>query len=178
MEKMIKSLSITGRIAFCVLCVEEYIKSTKNDIDFSFLENILWSFSFEGEHFDTWAYRLLEIVPEYLYEYENYKQTTDKEKSSLTEEDFNHARTLIAKDDVVLSKLLNNAYDVAMVYAYGSIPGHGNETIKICMDSVGILNNCNMPIPELKINDSLKWETNKGWGGSFDYKSLSILFTR
>ena len=176
MNEKIEVLSIYGRVAYCMMCVEKYVKTKYGTNDLSCFENIFWSFSQKGQYLDKWAYRLLEIVPTYLFEYPDYATTKKKEGCSIDEGTFSKAREIFNKDDDVLSKLLNNAYDAAMVYSYTSIPGNGEDSMDICLDSVSILKELSIDLPSIPEMKPLMFETKNGWGEPFDYKQLSILF--
>ena len=156
-------ISMAGRFAYSVMCAERYASSKYPQKDWRPLFSWMWKGTIE--YFDEWYYRFSEILPKYLYEFDNYK---DSGFEYISEEDYNFYSELLKDIDRNMEMLLSIPAKISMVYCYTAIPGIGKESIDLVKKAIKILkeNKIELPDPE-KVAFSQFSEKN-GWGNGFD----------
>ena len=114
----------------------------------------------------------MEILPEYLYEFDNYK---DADFDYLSEDDYNYYAEFLKDIDKSMEELLVIPGEIAMVYSYTSIPGKGKESIDLVKKSIKILEDNGIDLPDPKDVEFSSFEEKDGWGNDFDGTKLSII---
>ena len=175
LNKNLVKISMTGRIAYAIQCVEKYLLAKYPNKEWAPLAKEMWAVT--SEHFDKWSYHFSEIIPEYLYEFGEIYQEDKYEY--LSESDFNFWIKLFndVKSDDNIDKLLMKINDIAMVYAYTPIPGEGKESIKLIEDVEQILVKNNIALPDQGTFNFSKFSENNGWGMDFDGSKYSIILS-
>lgn len=171
MDKKINNLSIRGRVVYLIMCFEKYVTEKYPDRDWAPVCDLMWKICDSSDYIDNSAYRYMEIIPEYLYEFENYK---DADFDFLTEEDYLHFITIIPADDNNLEVLMHNIYNVAMEYAYTGIPDNAPDTIPYIQKVESVMNNLHIELPDLSLIDNLT-DPEHWWGKAFDGRYLSSI---
>ena len=164
------NISMIGRAAYAVMCAERYAMAEYPDKDWKPLFTWMWQIT--SDYFDEWYYRFMEILPEYLYEFDNYK---DADFEYLSEEDYNYYADFLKDIDTNMADLLKIPTDISMVYSYTEIPGVGKESIDLVNKAIKILKKAHIELPPIdEVARSLFSEKN-GWGENFDGTKLSII---
>ncbi len=163
-------VSIIGRFAYTVLCAESYACAKYPEKKWKPLFTKMWKGT--NEPFDEWWYRFMEILPEYLYEFDNYK---DAEFEYLSEEDYNFYTKLLKDIDENMVELLVIPGDIAMLYSYSPIPGKGTKSIDLIKKATKILEKSNIKIPDPSIVEFSSFDERNGWGNNFDGIQISSL---
>jgi len=163
-------VSMIGRVAYSIMCAERYAIAKYPNKDWKPLFTWMWQCT--TDYFDEWYYRFMEILPEYLYEFDNYK---DAQFDYLSEEDYNYYAAFLKDIDKNMEKLLVIPTKIAMVYAYTSIPSEGKESIKLVNDAIQILKSNSIEIPDPAAVAFSKFSEKNGWGEPFDGTRLSII---
>lgn len=74
---MFEDISIWGRIAFGICCLENYILEHEYPkVKWKVVFEQLWSFP-EIEYYDEWCYKLVEYLPECIMEFNEYNSDSD-----------------------------------------------------------------------------------------------------
>ncbi len=162
------NISITGRIAYSIMCAEEYAIYKYPNKDWKPLFTWMWKCT--SEYFDEWYYHFSEILPEYLYEFNNYE---DAHFEYLSKQDYNFYHALFKDIDKNMEELIVIPADISMIYCYTEIPENGKESIHLLNKAINILrkNNIRLPNPE-KVSFS-SFSEKHGWGNQFDGAKLS-----
>ena len=119
-------ISMIGRFAYAVMCAERYALAKYPEKEWKRLFTWMWKGT--SDYFDEWWYRFMEILPEYLYEFDNYK---DASFDYLREEEYNYYTELLKDIDKDMEELLTAPGEIAMVYSYMPIPRKGKESIEL-----------------------------------------------
>ena len=114
-SKNFVDISIRGRIAYVILCFENYVKVKYPDVDMMPVLKMMWAVVDSSDYIDNSAYRYLEIVPECLFEKDYYASDVFE---TLTEDEYNKFIKLLSSDDSDLNTIMMSVYDIAMEYAY------------------------------------------------------------
>ncbi len=164
------NISMIGRAAYAVICAEQYALTKYPNKDWRPLFTWMWKCT--SDYFDEWYYRFMEILPEYLYEFDNYK---DSQFDYLSEEDYIYYTEFLRDIDNNMEELLVIPTEIAMVYAYTSIPGEGKESIKLVEKAIHILKDSDVEIPDPKQVAFSSFSEKNGWGEPFDGTRLSLV---
>ena len=168
-----ETVSMNGRIAYAIMCAERYASKKYPNKDWKPLFEWMWKVT--SDSFDEWYYRFVEILPEYLYEFDNYK---DAEFDYLSEKDYNYYSTFLKDIDKNMEELLVIPTEIAMIYCYTVIPGKGQESIALVKKSIKLLEDNDIDIPDPAEVEFSSFDEKNGWGFKFDGTKLSIILNR
>ena len=164
------NISIRGMVAYCNMCLENYILDVYPDRDFAPILRLAWAIVGDEGYIDQEADRYMEVIPEYLFEFDDYEEA---EFENLTKEEFDELRALLDPDDEVLDLVMHRVYDVAMVYAYIGLPTPPREAVDFVWDVVGCLNEHGVPLPDFELVRSFSFSEFRGWGVHISPEGLS-----
>lgn len=173
MNNILKKVSMNGRMAYAIQCIEKYFIAKYPQIDCTKLSKEMWKVT--SEYFDKWHDKFMEIIPEYLYEFgEKY---TDGNWEYLNKDSFNYWIGFFkdTKNDTNINKLLKNLADISMVYCYAPIPGEGKESLKLIDNIEKILNDNQIELPKSDTFTFSDFSEKNGWGNDFDGEKFSLI---
>ena len=163
-------VSMNGRMAYAIMCAEKYALAKYPEKDWKPLFTWMWKAT--TDYFDEWYYRFMEILPEYLYEFDNYK---DAAFDYLSEEDYNYYAAFLKDLDKNMEELLVIPTNISMVYCYTEIPGKGKESIALVDEAIKILEDNDIELPNPAEVEFSSFDEKNGWGEKFDGTKLSII---
>ena len=176
--KDIDKISMTGRLCYLFMCIEQYLVNMYPDRDWIpwALKSWQWTNKFwnEGEAiYET-------VVPEYLFEFDNYEETNDKEfDGNLSKEDYEIFLALYdgitdGKSGDELNYVLNLPVDFEAACEGSALSYAIKETTPVLEKMVEILEKHGIEVPPVtKVEFSPMTEKN-GWGNFFDSTQHSI----
>ncbi len=171
MSLKIKELSIRGRVAYLIMCFEKYVVTKYPNRDWNPVDDMMWKICDDSDYIDNSAYRYMEIIPEYLYEFDTYKES---DFEYLSNNDYEMFKSIIPINDAGLDTIMHSIYDVAMEYAYTAIPDGAPNTVPYIESVLNLLHEENIEPPSIscveKYTDKEHW-----WGHAFDGRYLSII---
>lgn len=169
-QNSFNKISMIGRFAYAVMCAERYALAKYPEKDWRPLFSWMWQGT--SDYFDEWYYRFMEILPEYLYEFNSYK---DADFEYLSEDDYNYYSEFLKDIDENMETLLVIPTKISMVYSYTSIPGKGKECSDLVKQAIKILEDNDIDLPEIKDVAFSSFEEKNGWGEPFDGTKLSSI---
>ena len=181
MDKRFDAVSMNGRMAYVIMCVETYLTTEYPDRDWTLLSQKMWNAT--SEDWGIWPEEYSTIIPDVFLQYEKYDSEDLGEY--LTEEEFSALRSLYSgitegiEDDPAdeVNYMLNKPYEMAMVYE-GTVIGNGKESLEIITNTEMTLTHHGIKLPDYtKVLFSSSDELN-GWGNDFDGRFLSIILNR
>lgn len=178
MDKRFDSVSMNGRMAYVIMCVESFLVSKYSDKNWTIVSEQMWKAT--SENWGDWPEEYSSIIPDVFLQYEYFDE--EDLGDSITETEFVMLKELYdgvtegsendPSDEV--NYMLNKPYEMAMVYE-GTVIGDGKESIQIIDEVENILKKNDVPLPDYtKVQFSSSNELN-GWGNDFDGTSLSII---
>lgn len=173
MKKELENISMNGRIAYIILCIEKYLITKFSDTNWSTLSEWMWKAT--SSYWDEWANKFIEIVPEYLYEFETYEKSNF---NTITKEEYQYFYNLFKENKEIIDELLQKLLEIEEIYSYSSIPGFGEDAIQIVLETTKILERDNVELPNL---NSVKFSTFNelnGWGNNFDGSKISLILNK
>ncbi len=173
MDKAIEDVSLRGRIAFAIMCAERYALSKKPEGEWGAVFSELWRIA-DDVYWDDWSSRVIDLLPEYIYGLDHY---VSDEFEWLGENEFNALKELYSGLGDDWTRLLQDIVDMEETYAYTSISGVGQESIRLLENILEILTANGVEPPSLnQVKFSLFSERN-GRGEPFDKTRLSIVLS-
>ena len=170
--KQFEGISLLGRISYAIMCAETYLTTIHPNRDWRPLFGLLWSICDEATYWDEWASKVLEVVPEYLFEFPSFEES---DFDHLDEESYNTMRSLLSDYDAGTDTLLEGIVDMEEAYAYTEIGGIGEESLDILESVVKVLEDSGMPLPDPQAVAFSSFKECGGRGSSFDFRPLSIV---
>ena len=164
------NISIRGMVAYCVLCLENYVLEAYAERDFAPVLRLAWGIVGPEGFIDQSADRFMEAIPEYLFEFDDYEAA---EFEHLTKAEFNELRELLSPDDSTLDLLMHRVYDVAMCYAYVAVPNPPREAADLVCDAIGALRERGIAVPDFELVRGFSFSEYDGWGTHISSEGLS-----
>ena len=171
-SKSFDNISIRGRVAYVIMCFEKYVTLKYPKTDWTRVDDMMWKICDDSDYIDISTYKYMEIIPEYLYEFDDYIKA---DFDYLSEEDFIYYRSVIPKDDNDLNVLMHAIYDIAIEYAYVALDKNAPETRKYIDDVLHIMTDNQITKPDIQLVSKYTFDKAGGWGNVFDGRYLSII---
>jgi len=177
MDKRFDSVSMNGRMAYVIMCVESFLVTQYPEKNWRFVGQKLWKAT--STNWGDWPNEFSAIIPDVLLQYDKYD--SEELGESITEDEFLSLKLLYSdisegnEDDPSdeVNYMLNKPYELAMAYE-GTVIGNGQESIDIITKTETVLKKHGIPLPDYtKVLFSSRNERN-GWGDDFDGSYLSI----
>lgn len=164
-KEIFKSISIRGRVAYCVKCLSLYCKEVYPNTDFSSVIDYAARIVDGSDYIDIGALRFMEIIPEYLYEFDNYE---DAEFEYISKDEFNQFRQIVPENDSELNSLMHRVYDIAYEYCYEAMEPSAPKTIPYISEVNRILKSHKIALPSIEPFAKSSFSESDGWGHSID----------
>lgn len=164
-----ENVSIVGRVAYGIMCAEAYLIQKYPSKDWSIVFKDFWNIT-SLELWDEWMEEIIEIIPEYLFEFDSYILS---DFDYLTEEKYNELKQLYDGTNGNVNTILNMLYDLANSHAYSSIQGNGRESLSRLKRIIVFLQTEGVQLPDAKQVQNFSFSEKNGWGNPFDGTKLS-----
>lgn len=170
-------VSMNGRMAYTIMCVEAYLVSKYPDRDWTIVSREMWKAT--NEYWDIFYDAFCELLPEIFLTYDSYNEDLAK---SISEEEFKIIKQLYAgittgsedESNDEFAQMIRKPFDFCMAYE-GTGIGDGSEGYAIIKEAEKILTENGIPLPDYhKVEFSSYTELN-GWGNDFDGRPLSVI---
>ncbi|MBR1472483.1 MAG: hypothetical protein IJ600_12700 [Lachnospiraceae bacterium] len=167
------NISMNGRMAYAILCVEKYLKEKYPDDNWDDLSKLMWTVT--SIYWDEWDNKFIEIIPEYLFEFNSYAESDFEE---ISEDEYNSFVALLRDKSDTINQLLMKLHKIQEVYSYSSIPDNGKEASQLVLDIYHILEQGDIALPDLDIVSFSNFSERDGWGNKFDGTKLSLILNK
>ena len=164
-----ENVSIVGRIAYAIMCAEEYLIQKYPNKDWTIVFKDFWEIT-SLDLWDDWLEKIIEIIPEYLFEFDSYMLS---DFDYLSEEKYNELKELYDGTNENVNAILYMLYDLARNSAYSSIKGNGRESLSHLKRIIIFLQTEGVQLPDAKQVQNFSFSEKNGWGNSFDGTILS-----
>ena len=178
MDNRFNNISMNGRMAYVIMCVESYLKNSYPEKDWRLLSEAMWKAT--NMNWGDWTDLYCGFIPDVIFQYSSYDE--NDLSSSYSEDVYKRLMSLYSgitegrEDDASdeLNFMINKPFELAMVYE-GTGIGNGEESVEIIQKAERILINHIIKLPDIeKISFSSINELN-GWGNDFDGTYLSVI---
>ncbi len=165
-------ISVLGMVAYCILCLESYVLEAYDDRDLAPVLRLAWGIVGPEGYIDENAYRYMEAIPEYLFEFDDYEAA---ELEYLTRDGFDELRGLLDPSDQTLNLVMHRVYDVAMCYAYTAVENPPREAVDLVFDVVSCLRKHGIQLPDFDLVRGFSFSEFHGWGVHINPEGLSMV---
>lgn len=170
-KKDFDNISMNGRLAYQLLCLEAYLTTKYPQKDFKALMSLLWQAT-DNMYWNEFADYIMDLAPINLYEFETYEK---QEWLIITKDQYEELLPCIIKNDTNIDELFETIKDHTYVYEGTTIKLPGKESIDIVFETIKILKDSKIALPSIdKVQFSSINELN-GWGNPFDGTKLSSI---
>lgn len=173
-EILFENISIWGRIAYGICCLENYIVSLNYPKDgWRIVFNKLWTFD-KTEYYDEWFYEITEYLPECILEFENYDSTSkwgymDEITFYKLYELYSKTREINAINDIM--KLI---HEICSTELYTTAIPPANSSLSLIKDLLIKVQGLNILIPDVKLFLEFSINQNNCWGIPMSRESISL----
>ena len=166
-EKL-KSVSVAGRIAFILMCIEKYIVTQYPEKDWTPLAEEMWKFN--DSYWDEWLYSFIDLFPECIDENDSFEEYTGK----YSYDTFRNLYKDLRNNE--LNEMLDLLNCFMGIYLYTSVC-HSTERMfpEVIEEIVSYLIKNNIPVPDVEKVAFSDIRQNHGFGEKFDGRYLSII---
>jgi len=177
MDTRFKEISMNGRMAYLIMCVEAFLVNKYPNRNWTLIAEAMWNAT--SNNWGDWPDYYSAFIPSVLFEYDKYNTEL---ASSFSEEDYLNILALYdgitdgLEDDLSdeVSFMINLPYEMAMIYE-GTTIGDGEDSYEIIRTAENILSKNNIPFPDYEKLTFSSFEELNGWGNDFDGRYLSII---
>lgn len=176
MEKL-KSLSMTGRLCYLFMCVEGYLTALYPDRDWSPVAERCWQWT--GVYWNEGSDIYAQVVPEFLFEFDDYEQTNEREfDGMLSRDDYTELvslfRGLDVKPDSELNCVLRLPLDFNNECEGTNANAADKPTLEILKKMRHILTSHGIACPSTEKLSQMTADQN-AWGDFIDSRYLSVI---
>jgi len=165
-----KKISLNGRVSYSIGCFENTLRFLNYNVnEWRIVLEYLWEFT-SIKYLDDWSGMVAEIIPENLLEFKFYEE---HEFEYLDEKNFNYLYQLYQSIDEKIDFVMTSIYDIGTSHAYSRIVEYGQNSLDELEILINYMKKNNVPLPDVSLFEKFSIEENKGWGNSFDGKSIS-----
>ncbi|MBD5090150.1 MAG: hypothetical protein HDT30_15310 [Clostridiales bacterium] len=177
-EKQIsfESVSFIGRISYGIMCEKEYLLQGYPYKDWAIILEVFCKITdLELELWDDWMDETIEIIPQYLFKFDNYKSS---DFEFLTEDKYNTLKKFYGNINEDVNIFLKMVYDLANSHAYSSIKGKGEESLRQLREITTFLEEKEILLPDIEKVQTHLFSDKNGWGNPFDGTNLSKIIKK
>ena len=179
MSNKLENISLTGRLCYLFMCIEKYLTATHPDREWNIVAKRFWQWT--GIYWDEGVHIYSQVVPEYLFEFDNYDETNLKSfEGDLSKEDYYTLINLFtgitdgnSQDEInqvlMLPIEFNNLCD-GMYFKNADEP-----TLTLLYNLQQLLLSHDISLPDVDKISSMTIEEKNGFGNSIDSEYLSII---
>ncbi|MFI3255093.1 MAG: hypothetical protein R3Y63_12295 [Eubacteriales bacterium] len=170
----LKKISLRGRVAFSIRCFEYLLLDLGYDKEkWKFVLEIMWEFT-NIKHLDDWTYKLNEISPDCLLEFDTYAK---HDFEYLTKEDFYYLYDLYQNMDIdeKIIYCMEKINDIGSSHIYSCIIDYGAESFECLKEMIEFMAKNNLSLPNFTDFERFSINQSDGFGDDFDGKQLSII---
>lgn len=173
-------VSMNGRMAYTIMCVEAYLVSKYPDRDWTIVSREMWKAT--NEYWDIFYDAFCELLPEIFLTYDSYNEDLAK---SISEEEFKIIKQLYAgittgsedESNDEFAQMIRKPFDFCMAYE-GTGIGDGSEGYAIIKEAEKILTENGIPLPDYHKVLFSSFSEKNGWGNDFDGRPLSVILNK
>lgn len=161
-SKKFINISIRGRVAFAILCLEKAIAHFGFEkYDWTFILNQLWSIT--NTKLGSWHYPLAECTGRSII---NDTEFLD-DLEFLTEEKFWELNKLYKKSNMIILRMIDLIFEISTRDLYSSISHGSPDTLNYLQEIIDLMEQNNISLPEIKLFEKFPITENDGWGREF-----------
>lgn len=179
LEPELENLSLTGRLCYLFMCIERYLTTCYPERDWTPAAKRCWQWTnvFWDEGSDIYS----TIVPEYLFEFDNYNETNMRSfDGMLSEKDYLELTNLFAglttgNPEDEINQVLKLPIEFNNECECTNFDAANIPTLKIIYKMQYFLSLHNISFPDISSIQNMTVKQQNGWGNFIDSNYLSII---
>ena len=180
MKQGLENISMNGRMAYVIMCVEAWLKSSYPERDWTIVAEALWKAT--EMNWGEWVELYAGYIPHVLFSYDKYSADLAE---SFPEETYMVLKELYAgissgvedNPEDALDYMLTKPHEMARVYE-GTGFGDGHESLEIIEETEKMLLKKQIPLPDYHKLSFSRYDQLHGWGENFDGRFLSVILQK
>jgi len=161
-ETVFKKISIRGRFAFGIKCIERYISENKIEINrIDKLLSQLWEFT-ESENLDVWDEKISDLNPTNILEVEYEKFPNDFPTIDASE--YKELKKIYQNLDEDLIKLISETIEIGTSNLYGGTGEYSAYSLIPTIEVYKIAEKVLSKMPDVNSFIQFKFSEFNGWG--------------
>jgi hypothetical protein len=173
-KKDFKNISMNGRLAYQLMCVERYLLHQYPTLDFKPMFEILWQVT-NGMYWDTFSDYVIDMEP---HKFLRFKEFVVDGWLIMTKELYEQLYPTISQLSSDVDDLFETLKDQTFVYAYTIVPKNTHESIDIIFETISFLLKYHIPLPDINLISFSTIDQFNGWGDNFDGTKFSIILNK
>jgi hypothetical protein len=169
-EELFKKISIRGRFAFGIMCIEEYL--LENKIENPCIEKLLmhlWEFT-ESENLDIWDERISDLNPNNILEVDYEKFPNDFPTINASE--YRELKKIYENLNADLIKLISETIEIGISNLYGGTGEYSKYSLIPTLEVYKIAEKIISKKPDVDNFVQFKYSESNGWGNKFTKQKL------
>lgn len=167
-QEIYRSLSARGRVAYAILCAENFALDKKPEANWSPLFAKLWEV-LSNVYWDEWSWEFTDMIPEYLTEFPNYEESGFE---YLTEPVYDKLLKLYEGMPAGWNSLLSDLNRLVLVLGH-DCDDPEEEAADLIPAIEDILSTEGVSLPTENLADLFPASENRGYGNPFDGRNIS-----
>lgn len=171
-KKDFSGMSLRGLTAYGISCLNIYVKNKYPTKDFTKVLDKACQITEDGAPPDESAGAYMEIIPEYLYEFDNYE---DAEFEYMSKEEFEEFVSIVPNDDDDLNSIMHDIFSIIWNYCYVAVEPDVPESVINVLNIVNVMKKNSYNVPSIDYFTKYLFDVKGGWGDFIDRKEyLSV----
>lgn len=173
-KKDFNNISMVGRYAYALLCIEKLFSTKHKDKNFKQVFSFLWRGTKENV-WDSMSEFAQDLTNDFLFASQEYDQDNF---IIINQDNFKEFYTLFDDMNDISNKCFKLLFEFLTVYENTGISGFGKESIDILFELFDVLKENDVSLPSLDLVNFSKFSERNGWGNNFDGSKLSIVLNK
>ena len=161
-----KKISIRGRIAYGIMCAENFALTNHPERDWRPLFKVLWGIARDDVYWDEWASDVIDRLPETVF------SDDPRDFEELDSEVLEQFRALYQGIPDTFNRILADIVEIEEADAFSVVEGYGATAFESLQDLIAAMQAEGMELPDQELIASMLFEGD-GRGSAFDAGSLS-----
>ena len=169
-KRQFKKISITGRLAFGIKCLEQYVN--ENKLENKWIDRLidtLWEFT-TSEDLGEWDKKISDLEPNNILDTHPNNNAEDYE--SLTESEFNNLKDFYQNSSEDFIYLADTIIDIGTTNLYGATGSYSKNTLESTMFIYEFAKEKLKSIPDIEKFKISKYSERYGWGNRIEKKAF------
>lgn len=168
------TISLTGRLCYLFMCYEQYLTTRYPTKDWTLVAQKCWQWT--SHYWNGGCDIFAQVIPEFLFEFDNYDQTSKQFDNNLSKKDYEQLKSLY-KDVYIeeINQLFMLGIDFNNACECTDFANADDITIDILGKAQMILSKHHIPYPDIHLLSGFSVNQKNGWGDFIDSSYLSII---
>ncbi|GAA4275919.1 hypothetical protein [Aquimarina mytili] len=157
------NISIRGRVAYAIICLENAIRFyEKENLDWLYIFNLLWAYT--KDEVGNWHYPMAESTPKSIMFDADY---SSKEMEYIDRDEYEKLSLLYKNSNNTINYIIDKLFEIGTRDLYSSIINNSPDTLKYLQEIIDVMEERGITLPNIKFFQKFPISENEGWGRKF-----------